>query len=139
MTQSIDINAIEYRKNAKLSASDIAAVFISSGIRRPSNDLERITRMFANSNLIFSAWYHGRLIGVCRALTDFAYCCYLSDLAVNQQFQKLGVGQALIAKVSEAIGEEVALILLSSPEAMDYYPKLGFEKIENGYIIKRKV
>ncbi len=38
---------------------------------------------------------------------------------------------------SAAIEEEVALFLLSALQAMEYYPKAGFEKIENGFIIKR--
>ena len=129
--------AIEYRHNFPLEAADVAAVFDNSGIRRPTKDLARIERMFANANLILSAWHEGKLVGVCRALTDFSYCCYLSDLAVDKAFQKHGIGRELIARVRSAIGEEVALVLLSAPEAMEYYPKVGFEKIENGFIIKR--
>lgn len=129
--------AIEYRHNFPLEAADVAAVFDNSGIRRPTKDLARIERMFANANLILSAWHEGKLVGVCRALTDFSYCCYLSDLAVDKAFQKHGIGRELIARVRSAIGEEVALVLLLAPEAMEYYPKVGFEKIENGFIIKR--
>lgn len=131
------MSAIEYRHNFPLAATDVAAVFDASGIRRPTNDLARIERMFSNSNLIFSAWHEGKLVGVCRALTDFSYCCYLSDLAVDRAFQKHGIGRELIARVRSALGEEVALVLLSAPEAMAYYHKVGFEKIENGFIIKR--
>jgi predicted N-acetyltransferase YhbS len=128
---------IEYRQNAPLNATDVAALFDDSGIRRPTHDLPRIERMFVNANLVFSAWDDGKLVGVCRALTDFSYCCYLSDLAVTKAYQKHGIGRELITRVQAAIGEEVALILLSAPEAMDYYPKVGFEKVENGFIIKR--
>lgn len=128
---------IEYRHNFPLEAADVAAVFDASGIRRPTKDLARIKRMFANANLILSAWHEGKLVGVCRALTDFSYCCYLSDLAVDKAFQKHGIGRELIARVRSTVGEEVALVLLSAPEAMKYYPKVGFEKIENGFIIKR--
>ena len=131
------MSSIEYRHNFPLEVADVAAVFDASGIRRPTKDLARIERMFANANLILSAWHEGKLVGVCRALTDFSYCCYLSDLAVDKAFQKHGIGRELIARAHSAIGEEVALILLSAPEAMGYSPKVGFEKIENGFIIKR--
>lgn len=131
------MSAIEYRHNFPLVASEVAAVFDASGIRRPTNDLARIERMFSNANLIFSAWHEGKLVGVCRALTDFSYFCYLSDLAVDKAFQKHGIGREFIARVRSAIGEEVALVLLSAPEAITYYPKVGFEEIENGFIIKR--
>jgi N-acetylglutamate synthase-like GNAT family acetyltransferase len=128
---------IEYRHNFPLEAAEVAAVFDASGIRRPTKDLTRIKRMFANANLVLSAWHEGKLVGVCRALTDFSYCCYLSDLAVAKAYQKHSIGRELIARVRSAIGEEVALVLLSAPESMEYYPKVGFEKIENGFIIKR--
>lgn len=131
------MSAIEYRKNFPLAPAEIAAVFDASGIRRPTHDLARIARMFANANLNFSAWHEGKLVGVCRALTDFSYCCYLSDLAVDKAFQKRGIGSELIDQVRSTVGEEVALILLSAPEAMAYYPKVGFERVENGFIIKR--
>ncbi|WP_146812496.1 GNAT family N-acetyltransferase, partial [Aneurinibacillus danicus] len=69
---------------------------------------------------------------------DFSYCCYLSDLAVDKDYQKSGIGKELIGRIRNIIGEEVALILLSAPNAMDYYPKVGFDKVDNGFIIRRK-
>lgn len=131
------MSSIEYRQNFPLDAADVAALFDNSGIRRPTDDLARIGRMFANADLVLSAWDDGNLVGVGRALTDFSYCCYLSDLAVAKAYQHRGIGRELIARVRAAIGEEVVLILLAAPEAMAYYPKVGFEKIENGFFIKR--
>lgn len=129
---------IEYRINSPLEAADVARVFDASGIRRPTHDLARIARMLAGANLVVSAWSGPALVGVCRALTDYSYCCYLSDLAVDRRFQKSGIGKAMVAQLRAAIGEDVALILLLAPDAMTYYPKLGFERIDNGYIIKRR-
>lgn len=128
---------IEYRQNFPLDPADVIRVFDSSGIKRPTADPARISRMFANSNLVLSAWSDGKLVGVCRALTDFSYCCYLSDLAVDRDFQKQGIGTELLRRVQAEIGEEVTLILLSAPGAMTYYPKLAFSKIENGFIVNR--
>jgi N-acetylglutamate synthase-like GNAT family acetyltransferase len=128
---------IEYQHNLPLDPADVIRVFESSGITRPTKDVVRIARMFASSNLVISAWSDGILVGVCRALTDYSYCCYLSDLAVDCNFQKSGIGKELIQRVRTVIGEEVALILLSSPGAMSFYPTAGFAKVENGFIVKR--
>lgn len=128
---------IEYRHNFPLDPTEVARVFEASGISRPSKDIPRIARMFAASNLIISAWAEGALVGVCRALTDYSFCCYLSDLAVDRAFQKHGIGKQLIKRVHAAIGEEVSLILLSAPGAMSYYPSAGFTKAENAFVIKR--
>ena len=129
---------IVYKRDAPLATADIIRVFETSGIVRPTQDQTRISQMFTNSNLVFSAWDGERLVGVCRCLTDFNYACYLSDLAVDKRYQSSGIGKELVRKVRDIIGERVALILLSAPTAMDYYPKIGFEPIHNGFIIKRK-
>jgi predicted N-acetyltransferase YhbS len=93
--------------------------------------------MYANSNLVATAWDEDKLVGVSRSLTDFCYCCYLSDLAVRKDYQSNGIGKKLIELTKNIIGEQTTLILLAAPAAMDYYPKVGFQKIDNGFIIKR--
>lgn len=129
---------IDYKLNTPLEAEQVAAVFAESEIRRPFQDLERIQAMINGANLTITAWDNTTLIGIARALTDFSYCCYLSDLAVHKDYQKQGIGKTLITKVEKEIGEETALILLSAPNAMEYYPKAGFTKAENAFLIPRK-
>lgn len=75
--------AIEYRINTPLRSKDVSDVFKSSGIKRPVDDLERIQRMIDNADVNISAWDGVKLVGIARAITDFSYCCYLSDLAVS--------------------------------------------------------
>lgn len=128
---------IEYRDDYPLQAAEVARVFEASGIVRPSQDLPRIERMLAGADLLVSAWSGETLVGVCRALTDYSYCCYLSDLAVDKAFQGQGIGKALIARLRSRLSEEVSIILLSAPGAMDYYPQAGFSAIDNGFIIRR--
>ncbi|MEX1030699.1 MAG: GNAT family N-acetyltransferase [Paenibacillaceae bacterium] len=94
--------------------------------------------MIDNSDVVISAWVDGKMIGVARALTDFSYCCYLSDLAVDKNYQQHGVGRELVEQVRAKIGDECALILLSAPGAIDYYPRLGFDRVDNAFVIKRK-
>lgn len=142
--------AIYYRNDASLSAQDLAALFDKSGIRRPTGDMERLQCMIDNANLIVTAWDDDsqckhdsqckadKLVGVARALTDFVWCCYLSDLAVDREYQRQGIGRELIRQVRQAlVSEEVTLVLLSAPEAMDYYPKIGMEAVQSGWMIKR--
>ncbi|MCQ8895222.1 GNAT family N-acetyltransferase [Limnobacter humi] len=121
-----------------LNPVDIARVFDSSGIKRPTDDLPRIARMFAAPCLVVSAWQGGQLVGVARALTDYAYCCYLSDLAVCKPQQGQGIGRELIRQVQAAIGDQVMLLLLSAPGAMSYYPTVGFQAAHNAFFIQRK-
>lgn len=93
--------------------------------------------MYTNSNLIVTAWDKDNLVGIARSLTDFCYCCYLSDLAVRKEYQKRGIGKKLLELTKDKIGEPTMLLLLSAPAAMDYYPKVGLQKVNNGFIINR--
>ncbi len=129
---------IHFEESKEISAAELADVFRKSGIRRPVEDLPRLQKMLDQADIIMTAWDGMRLVGVARAITDFSYCCYLSDLAVDQDYQNQGIGKELVKRVHERLGEEISLILLASPIAMDYYPKIGFQKIQNGYIIPRK-
>ncbi len=128
---------ITYRTDITPAIEVIIAVYDSSGINRPTYDKERITKMYANSNLVVTAWDKSLLVGISRSLTDFCFCCYLSDLAVRKEYQKLGIGKKLISITKEKIGEQCMLLLLSAPTAMEYYPNVGFEKVNNGFIINR--
>ncbi|MCI0394419.1 MAG: GNAT family N-acetyltransferase [Chloroflexi bacterium] len=129
---------IVYRTNYRVTAEAVAEVFRRSGIRRPVGDLPRIQRMLDNANLTITAWDGERLVGIGRALTDFSFCCYLSDLAVDRDYQRQGIGRTIMDRVQQAIGEESMLLLLAAPEAMEYYPHVGFTKVENGWIINRR-
>ncbi len=134
----MDINSnIIFKTNIIPSIEQIIDVYKSSGIRRPISDKARIEKMYNYSNLIVTAWENDLLIGIARSLTDYCYCCYLSDLAVRKEYQRIGIGKKIIEIIQSIIGEETMLLLLSAPEAMEYYPKLGFKKAENAFIIPR--
>ena len=81
---------------------------------------------------------HGLEIGSTSILKlSFCFCCYLSDLAVDESYQNHGIGKRLIELTQEKIGPSTTLLLLAAPTAMGYYPKVGFEAVPNGWTIKR--
>ena len=129
---------IEYQVNTPITPEQLADVFAKSGIRRPVHDLERMEKMLAHANLTVTAWDGEALVGVARALTDFCWCCYLSDLAVDSAYQHQGIGKRLIERVQVEAGTEASLLLLAAPEAMAYYPKIGFEPVPNGWLLPRR-
>ncbi|MCW5906809.1 MAG: GNAT family N-acetyltransferase [Chitinophagales bacterium] len=128
---------VTYKFDTIPDTESIINLYNSSGINRPTTDKARIARMFANSSLVVTAWHEEKLVGIARSLTDFCYCCYLSDLAVRREYQKSGIGRKLISLTKEKIGEQTMLLLLSAPPAMEYYPKVNFQKVDNAFIIKR--
>jgi GNAT superfamily N-acetyltransferase len=118
---------IDYQLEPELSVEEFIDVLVRStlGERRPVDDRERIVSMLKNADLIVTARSNGRLVGVSRAITDFAFCTYLSDLAVDESCQKQGIGRKLIERTHEAAGLMTRLILIAAPKARSYYPHIG--------------
>ncbi|NNM61790.1 MAG: GNAT family N-acetyltransferase [Steroidobacteraceae bacterium] len=131
--------AIEFAIEPTLSAGEFRAVLIAStlGERRPVEDLPRLERMLRGADVIATARDAGRLVGVSRAISDFAYCCYLSDLAVDLAYQRRGIGKRLIDETHAACGPETSLFLLAAPAAEGYYPKIGLRHFPSCWLIPR--
>jgi predicted N-acetyltransferase YhbS len=132
--------SVTYRSDVTITASQFIDVLKRSTLaeRRPVDEVHRIEKMLQHADILVTAWHADKLIGVSRALTDFCYCCYLSDLAVDQAYQHQGIGRELLRLTKEVAGEETNLILLAAPAAQTYYPKIGMEKFEHCFMIKRK-
>ena len=96
------------------------------GERRPIDDRERMAAMLKNANLLITAWDGSLLVGIARALSDFCYITYLSDLAVRVSHQRKGIGKELIRRTQSAGGPKTTLLLLAAPAAENYYPHVGF-------------
>jgi ribosomal protein S18 acetylase RimI-like enzyme len=131
---------IEYLVNQEISADEFIALLQRSTLaaRRPVEDRECIEGMLKNANLLVTAWKNDRLIGVARSVTDFTYCCYLSDLAVDVEYQKSGIGRQLIAETQNRLGPRCAIILLSAPAAVEYYPRIGLQHHPQAWILPRE-
>ena len=95
--------------------------------------------MLKNADVIVSARsVGGLLVGLSRAITDFSYCTYLSDLAVDQAFQGLGIGRELIERTHAAAGHGTMLLLLSAPAAESYYPHIGMAPHRSAWFLPRR-
>jgi GNAT superfamily N-acetyltransferase len=107
--------------------------------RRPVDEPATIRGMLEHAGVIITARVDGRLVGVSRAVTDFSYCTYLSDLAVDRDYQRHGIGKELIRRTHEAAGPGTMLILLAAPLARTYYPHIGMNPHDSCWIIPRTV
>ena len=130
---------IEYKLEPSLTAAEFIDVLQRSTLaeRRPVDQPETIAGMLKGAQVIYTARHEGLLVGVSRAITDFAYCTYLSDLAVDAQFQKQGIGRELIRLTHEAAGLQTLLVLLAAPKAVNYYPHIGMSRHESCWMIPR--
>ncbi|HWN67129.1 MAG TPA: GNAT family N-acetyltransferase [Haliangium sp.] len=131
---------VHYHHDRKIDAREFIDVLRRSTLdrRRPVHDEARIQRMLDQADVLITAWSSDLLVGVSRALSDFAYCCYLSDLAVDQSRQRQGIGKRLIEETHRVAGEQTTLILLAAPAAASYYPHIGMERFTDCFLIREK-
>jgi len=123
---------IAFRSDVRPSLDAVIALYRAAPLYRPIDDLDRMRRMYAGSNVLPAAWDGDRLVGVLRGLTDGAYTTYVCDLAIDPAYQRRGIGRELLARVT-ALHPETGVVLQASQMARDYYRHLGWQKIENGW------
>ena len=130
---------VTYATEPDLAATEFIDVLVRSTLaeRRPVDDAGTIRGMLANAGVIVTARVGGLLVGVSRAVTDFSYCTYLSDLAVDEAFQRRGIGRELIRRTHAAAGRHTMLILLAAPKARDYYPHVGLTAHDSCWVVPR--
>ncbi len=129
---------ILYNLNPQITTNEFITILKNStlGERRPIDDLACMQGMVEHADIIVTATHHDKIVGIARAVTDFHYCCYLSDLAVHVNYQKEGIGKELISMIQAQLGEKCKVILLSSPQAREYYPKVGFTGHDSAWVVK---
>lgn len=128
-----------YVREDDLGADEYIDVVAKSGLNRPITDRARVEKMLANANLILTARQDGKLVGFARSLTDFCFCCYLSDLAVDTACQGQGIGRRLIEETRTAAGGSITTtLLLSAPTAMTYYEGIKMPKADNCFLYRRE-
>jgi ribosomal protein S18 acetylase RimI-like enzyme len=127
---------IIYQVENDLSPIEFRDLLIRStlGERRPIDDMARIEKMCSNADIMITARFEGRLVGISRSLSDFSFATYLSDLAVDEDFQHQGIGKRMIEETKK-LTPNGKLILLAAPAAIDYYPKIGMRQFEYCFLI----
>jgi GNAT superfamily N-acetyltransferase len=131
---------ISYQHLRKITEAEFVDLLKRSTLseRRPIDDPNCIKAMLKHANLLCTAWDEAKLVGVARSVTDFEYCCYLSDLAVDKEYQRIGIGKGLIRLTQSRLGEKAKIILLAAPAAENYYGSVGFEPHRSAWVVSAR-
>ena len=134
---------IIYASEPELDVAEFRRVLVEStlGETRPVDDDARLQAMLSGANLVLTARLdiEGRpLIGVLRAVTDFSWVCYISELAVSQSAQGLGIGKGLMDEARRQLGPSVAISLISMPDAVGFYERIGMKRMADAFWFSRK-
>jgi predicted N-acetyltransferase YhbS len=131
---------VSYALEPNLSEAEFVDVLVRSTLaeRRPIAEPATIQAMLQHADVIVTARIDGLLVGVSRAISDFGYCTYLSDLAVDVAHQKSGIGKELVRRTHEAAGLHTSLILLAAPAARGYYPRIGMTQHDSCWVVPKQ-
>jgi ribosomal protein S18 acetylase RimI-like enzyme len=132
-----DESGVMYANEPDLGVEEFVDVLRRStlSLRRPVDRPGTIEGMLRGAGIILTARQSRRLVGVARALTDYSYCTYLSDLAVDVDYQRQGIGRELLRRTHVAAGLQTTLILLAAPQAASYYPHVGLARHDSCWIV----
>lgn len=129
---------ITYANELDLSVDDFIAVLNSSGLatRRPVNNRPRLAKMLEKADLTVVARDDtGKIVGVARSITDWSYCLYCSDLAVDKDYQGLGIGKKLLDETVRLSPDLRVHLLVAAPDAVSFYEHAGYESIPDAFFI----
>ena len=131
---------VSYQLEPDLDSAEFIGVLVRSTLaeRRPVDRRDVMEAMLRHADIVLTARVDGQLVGVSRALSDFSYCTYLSDLAVDVAHQGRGIGRELIRRTHDAGGVHTHLILLAAPKARTYYPHIGMQAHDSCWVLPRR-
>lgn len=131
---------IIYKVNHSISVDDFLNLINQSPLDTlvPSDNLALLDSMLNNADLLISAWVDEQLVGFARGITDFSFCCYISEIAVDSEYLHQGVGKHLLRLTAEELPPECQIIFRSTPDSQNTYPKLGFTPIPHIWHISAK-
>lgn len=92
---------------------------------------ERIYKLVNNVTISLTARNeNGLIVGVLFGLTDYVYWLYVTDLGVDRDYERLGIGKQLMKMAHEIAGGEkdIAVYLIANENAVPFYEKLGMKK-----------
>ena len=134
---------VVYAREPDLDVAEFRRVLVESGLgaTRPVEDEARLKAMLSAANLIVTARFDEadrRLVGVARCITDFSWCCYVSELAVAASAQGHGIGKGLLDETRGQVGPEVSVILASMPDVVGFYERIGMGPLPDTFWFKRE-
>ena len=134
---------ILYAAEPNLDVAEFRRVLVESGLgaTRPVDDAPRLKKMLASAGLIVTARLDSPgnpIVGVARSVTDFSWVCYLSELAVSASAQKLGIGKGLLDETRRQLGPQVAMALISMPDAVGFSERVGMTRQPDAFWFSRE-
>lgn len=122
---------MEFLAGSVPSRDELVALYDSVGWTAYTDDPERLERAVANSTYVVTVREKGDLVALARCVSDDESIAYLQDLLVRPDFQRQGVGWALLVRVLDRFTHVRQMVLLTDDDEGQhrFYASFGFHDV----------
>jgi len=119
---------MEIREYTTYRESEILSLYTSVGWTAYTDDLNALQNGFAHSLLTLAAYDGEQLLGLIRAVGDGYTIVFIQDILVHPNFQRNGVGTALMRAMLARFPavRQIELAADDTPQALAFYRAMGF-------------
>lgn len=115
----------------KYISGEIIPLYESVGWTAYAADPDALEKGFKNSLLTLAAYEGEKLLGIVRCVGDGETIVFVQDILVYPEYQRRGIGSALLRSVLEKYNavRQIELCTDDSPETVAFYRAMGFREL----------
>ena len=101
---------------------------------------ERIQRLVQNVSIsLIARDERGKIVGACFGITDFAYWLFISDLGIDREYARQGLGKRLVQMALDDAGgsKDIILFTCANEHAVGFYEKIGMKKADDFMVLNQ--
>lgn len=108
--------------------SEILKLYESVGWKNYTNNPTMLKNAYKHSLKIFGAYDNEKLLGIVRVVGDGYSIIYIQDILVFPEYQRKGIGTALLERVLKEYKSvyQKALMTDNTEKTISFYKSLGF-------------
>ena len=122
---------MEIRAYMEYNEAEILDLYASVGWTAYTDDPAALRNGFANSLLTLVAYEEATLLGLIRVVGDGHTVVFVQDILVRPQFQRRGIGSALLQAVLNQYANvrQIELLTDDTPKTTAFYRSMGFKEL----------
>lgn len=119
---------MEIREYENYNETEILNLYSSVGWTAYTDEPESLKAGFHNSLLTLAAYEGDKLLGLIRTVGDGKTIVYIQDILVLPEYQRKGIGSALMKAVLERFKavRQIVLATDNTPKTIAFYESQGF-------------
>ncbi len=128
---------VEIRDDRVPDAKEALALFDRLNWAKTAHrNAERFQAAMESSWPLVTAWEGARLVGICRVIADGQYTAYISDLAIDPDFQGKGIGAEVVERVLRLLEGYDTIALITGVDKYEFWEKFGFTNFPGAMMLR---